>query len=369
MHVEYFQSESSEKRYNKNKDPVEEAFMRRKKKRVIKRIIRFVIIAGLLFALMKSGALASLVGRFPGIGEVLHSAYSSTAGVAEREVENLKKIYEEYVSEFGEEKNSLPEEAYPSEEIEVQSETTDGVTAAHGVVVTKRLEGLEIPSYISGHPVVQKLGYALSYNLEYVQPDWVAYTLDIEELNTKTVSRSDEFYEELDVIPASAKLSDYRGSGYDRGHLLSSADRTSSAELNESTFSLLNMSPQNHRYNAGLFLKAEDAERDAAREYGELYIVTGPVFSDGMDTIGESGIAVPECFYKVFLGEDSTGKWHAVGLILPQEYENGNLKPYFVTVDEVEKATGIDFYPSLPDSIENTVEAEYDLAYWPKSFR
>ena len=344
--------------------------MRRKKKKTIKRIIRLAIIAGLLFALMKSGVLTALSDRFPGLRDILRSAYSATTDVAEREVDNLKKIYDEYVSEFGEESSSSSSKTITSDEVtKVRAETADGVTATHGVVVTERLEGLEIPSYISGHPVVQKLGYALSYNLEYVQPDWVAYTLDTEELNTTTTSRSDEFYEELDVIPGSAKLSDYRGSGYDRGHLLSSADRTSSEELNESTFSLLNMSPQNHRYNAGLFLKAEDAERDAARQYGELYIVTGPVFSDNMETIGESEVAVPEEFYKVFLGQDADGEWHAVGLILPQEYENGNLKPYFVTVDEVEKATGIDFYPSLPDSIENKVEAEYDLAYWPKSFR
>ena len=344
--------------------------MRRKKKKTIKRIIRLAIIAGLLFALMKSGVLTALSDRSPGLRDILRSAYSATTDVAEREVDNLKKIYDEYVSEFGEESSSSSSKTITSDEVtKVRAETADGVTATHGVVVTERLEGLEIPSYISGHPVVQKLGYALSYNLEYVQPDWVAYTLDTEELNTTTTSRSDEFYEELDVIPGSAKLSDYRGIGYDRGHLLSSADRTSSEELNESTFSLLNMSPQNHRYNAGLFLKAEDAERDAARQYGELYIVTGPVFSDNMETIGESEVAVPEAFYKVFLGEDEKGEWHAVGLILPQEYENGNLKPYFVTVDEVEKATGIDFYPSLPDSIEKTVEAEYNLSCWPKSFR
>ena len=348
--------------------------MRRKKKRAIKRLIRVVILVAVFFGIMKLGNTLSFSG-LSDLKSIFSNVISLATSTADQEVDNLKKLVEEYVSS-SEGSDAAADSITPTKtstfsysDADNKEAIVDGVTATHGVVVTERLEGLEIPAYIKGHPVVQKLGYALSYNLEYVQPDWVAYTLDLEELNTTTTSRSDEFYEELDVISASAKLSDYRGSGYDRGHLLSSANRTSSEGLNESTFSLLNMSPQIHRFNAGLFLKAEDAERDAARQYGELYIVTGPVFSDNMETIGESEVAVPEEFYKVFLGQDADGEWHAVGLILPQEYENGNLKPYFVTVDEVEKAAGIDFYPSLPDSIENKVEAEYDLAYWPKSFR
>lgn len=349
--------------------------MRRKKKRAIKRLIRVVILVAVFFGIMKLGNALSFSG-LSDLKSIFNNVISLATSTADQEVDNLKKLVEEYVSASGSSDTttdsitSIETSAFTYSGAGNKGEAVDGVTATHGVVVTERLKGLEIPAYINGHPVVQKLGYALSYNLEYVQPDWVAYTLDLEELNTTTTSRSDDFYEELDVIPTSAKLSDYRGSGYDRGHLLSSANRTSSEDLNVSTFSVaFNMSPMNHRFNAGLFLKAEDAERDAARQYGELYIVTGPVFSDNMETIGESEVAVPKEFYKVFLGQDADGEWHAVGLILPQEYENGNLKPYFVTVDEVEKVTGIDFYPSLPDSIEDVVEAEYDLSYWPKSFR
>lgn len=240
-----------------------------------------------------------------------------------------------------------------------------GVTATHGVVVTERLVGLEIPSYIENHPVVAKLGYALSYNIDYVQPDWVAYVLTKEEVESESVGRSDKFYEETDVIQGSALLSDYKKSGYDRGHLLSSANRNFSEDFNQSTFSLLNMSPQLHRFNAGLFLKAEKAEREVAVEYEIAFIVSGPIFFDEMETIGASEIAVPEEFYKVFLVQDEDDEWHAIGLILPQEYENGNLSIYAVTVDTVEEITGIDFYPSLDDEIEIVVEAEMDRVWWP----
>ena len=125
------------------------------------------------------------------------------------------------------------------------------------------------------------------------------------------------------------------------------------------------MSPQLHRFNAGLFLKAEKAEREVAVEYDIAFIVSGPVFSDGMETIGESAIAVPLEFYKVFLVQDEDDEWHAIGLILPQEYENGNLSVYAVTVDTVEEITGIDFYPSLDDEMEIVVEAEIEEGWWP----
>ncbi len=264
-------------------------------------------------------------------------------------------------------KENVPQgtESYTNAEDYPTTQEVDGVTATHGVVVTERLVGLEIPSYIEDHPVVAKLGYALSYNTEYVQPDWVAYVLTKEEVEAESVGRSDDFYEELDVIPYSAKLSDYKGSGYDRGHLLSSANRNFAEDFNQSTFSLLNMSPQIHRFNAGLFLRAEKAEREVAVDYEIAYIVTGPIFSDDMTTIGDSEVAVPKEFYKVFLVQGADDEWHAIALILPQEYENGNLNIYTVTVDTVEERTGIDFYPTLDDAIEEIVEAEYDQTYWP----
>lgn len=226
------------------------------------------------------------------------------------------------------------------------------------------LEGLEIPK--GGNPI-QYNGYTLSYNTEYKQANWVAYTLDIEELNTKTTGRTDDFREDPKVD--GAHLEDYRNSGYDRGHLCPSADRTSSVDLCSETYLLSNMSPQIHRFNAGLWLKAEDAVRDAARMYEKIYIATGPIFTDDMETIGSCcKIAVPKSFYKVILAFDSTNNAHAIALVCPQEYEKGNLSLYVTTVDEVEKLTGLDFFYNLDDSVENVVEATYSLKDWPKSF-
>lgn len=232
---------------------------------------------------------------------------------------------------------------------------------------------LEIPKSVGNHQIVKHSGYTLSYNEEYEQADWVAYTLDLDELNTQITNRTENFREDPAVSTQSAHLSDYRNSGYDRGHLISAANRTSSIELNDETFLLSNMSPQLHRFNSGLFLDAENAERDAARYFGErggsqLYIVTGPIFSDDMDTIGECNVAVPKQFYKVFLAFNKEGSAYSIGMILPQEYTDGTLRNYLCTVNAVEAATGLDFFPGLDDNIEEIVEDQCNYKDWGRAF-
>ena len=229
-------------------------------------------------------------------------------------------------------------------------------------------EGTELPAAVGKNQIVAHNGYTLSYNEKYEQPDWVAYILTKDELNTNNTSRTEDFREDPAIITQSAHLDDYRNSGYDRGHLCPSADRTSSVEQNSETFLLSNMSPQLHRFNAGLWLKAESAVRDAARQYGTVYVATGPIFSDNMKTIGECEVAVPERFYKVILATDSNGNTHAIGLVCPQEYDNGSLRNYLCSVDDVEKLTGLDFFKSLEDTLENKVEATYSTSVWPSSF-
>ena len=250
----------------------------------------------------------------------------------------------------------------------IYEEYTSGNSAGSVSIVSDQVSGMEIPKYVSGHQVVAHEGYALSYNEQYEQPDWVAYVLTEEELNTNNTSRTEDFREDPAITTGSAHLDDYRNSGYDRGHLCPSADRTATVSENSETFYLSNMSPQIHRFNAGLWLKAEGAVRDAARQYGTLYVVTGPVFSENMKTIGSCEVAVPERFYKVLLASDGKGGWTAIGLVCPQEYEQGNLRPYLCSVNDVERLTGLDFFPSLDDSIEEKVEGAYSISNWPTVF-
>lgn len=223
--------------------------------------------------------------------------------------------------------------------------------------------GLEIPSGGKGE-IIEHTGYTLSYREEYEVPEWVAYELTREEVTTLAVERKDNFREDKAVGTGSATLQDYKKSGYDRGHMAPAADFRWSAEAMDDTFYLSNMCPQTHAFNAGIWSDLESAIRSMAYEDGSIYVVTGPVLTDGpYDTIGENDVAVPSYFYKVVL-DYSEPTLKAIGFILPHENSKNPLSYFAVTVDEVEERTGLDFFPLLPDNTEEKLESSLDTSLW-----
>ncbi len=233
-----------------------------------------------------------------------------------------------------------------------------------GIVRAGDIESLEIPSGPNDEIIVSHTGYTLSYCEEYEVPYWVAYTLTKERVVSQAASRKDNFREDPDISTGSATLLDYKKSGYDRGHMAPAADfRWSEGAMND-TFYLSNMCPQIHAFNAGIWSDLESAVRSIAYTDEEIYVVTGPVLTDGpYETIGENNVAVPKYYYKVILDyTDPVIK--AIGFILPAEKSSEPLSYFAVTVDRVEEVTGIDFFPALPDDIESVVEAECDPSLW-----
>ena len=169
----------------------------------------------------------------------------------------------------------------------------------------------------------------------------------------------------------SSQLEDYKNSGYSRGHLAPAQDFKWSENAMSETFYLTNMVPQLQNYNGGIWLKAENAVRDSARITGVVYVVTGPVLTDGpYETIGDNRVAVPKECYKALLVIDENGGVHTIAMSIPQDAgKKESLSKYLMTVDELEALTGLDFFIELDDEIENAAEATYDIDYWPKSFR
>ena len=245
----------------------------------------------------------------------------------------------------------------------LQSQNTPKVESA-------RIEGLEIPAYIDGHEVIRHTGYTLSWNEQYLVADWVAYELTATELDTQEVSRSEDFRPD-EAVRRSSQLEDYRNSGYSRGHLAPAQDFKWSENAMSETFYLTNMVPQLQNYNGGIWLKAENATRDAARITGVVYVVTGPVLTDGpFETIGDNKVAIPKECYKALLVIDENGGVHTIAMSIPQEVgKKESLSKYMMSVDELEALTGLDFFIELEDEVENAAEATYDISYWPKSFQ
>jgi endonuclease G len=165
------------------------------------------------------------------------------------------------------------------------------------------------------------------------------------------------------VYAGSATPDDYSRSGYDRGHLAPSADFRWDEQAQSESFFMSNMSPQTPAFNRGIWKHLEEQVRDWAKELDTVYVITGPVLSSGLQTIGSSNVAVPEYYYKVIL-DHKESKTEAIGFILRNEGSKESLADFAVSVDSVEKITGIDFFPMLPDSIETVGESKVDLAFW-----
>jgi len=211
----------------------------------------------------------------------------------------------------------------------------------------------------SAGEIVKHTYYTLAYSEENEQAYWVYYELTPEFINGGQ-SRTDDFREDPAVSTGSASLNDYKGSGYDRGHLCPAADMALNNMSMSESFYLSNMSPQVPGFNRGIWSKTEDQVRKWALSYQKLYVVTGPIFRDNKGTIGEDKVTVPGYYYKVLFD----GKDRMIGLVLPNASSSKELNTFIVKVDDIEDQTGIDFFPGLNDKLENSLEGEVDKSGW-----
>ena len=140
-------------------------------------------------------------------------------------------------------------------------------------------QNLELPHYTNDSEIIQHVGYVLKYNENYEQAEWVAYQLTIEEVNGK-YERSNNFRKDPHVSTGSATLPDYKGSGYDRGHIIPATDMKWSPDAISASFFMSNMSPQDPSFNRGIWKKLEGQVRKWAIENREIYVVTGPVLTE-----------------------------------------------------------------------------------------
>ena len=211
--------------------------------------------------------------------------------------------------------------------------------------------------------IIDREGYALGYIEYHEQPSWVIYHMTAEEATTKAASRNDNFREDPEIPTGSATLADYRGSGYDRGHLAPAADLAFSIKTMDESFYLSNMSPQRGEFNRGIWANLENLVRSFAKTEGDIYVVTGPVLPQKKTlTIGPNKVTVPERYYKVVW--DRTPPEKAIGFILPNAGSSKRLQDFAVTVDTVEEITGLDFFSELPKEKQEGLESTITINAW-----
>jgi endonuclease G len=219
---------------------------------------------------------------------------------------------------------------------------------------------------------VIRRGYVLEHSSRDRIPLWVCERISPAQVGGSE-TRVNAFQADPELpVGERAELSDYRGSGYDRGHMAPAGDQTTDASLKRETFYLSNMAPQKARLNREIWAALEDSTRQWLQRRGGGYVITGGLFYDPKEEspttadglipyfqIGIDLVAVPTHFYKIIVTKDAANHWHAIAFVLenrayPRPFQ---LAQFIRSVDWVEERAGIDVMPDLPAADEPAVES------------
>jgi endonuclease G, mitochondrial len=219
----------------------------------------------------------------------------------------------------------------------------------------------------SNNYLLVKKQYALSYNRDKGIPNWVSWELNKSWLGD--APRSNNFRPD-DTIPKEWKRvlpNDYTRSGYDKGHMTPSADRSNNIEDNAATFLMTNIIPQAPDNNQGYWAELENYTRTLANAGKQIYIISGGYGQQG--TIGKGKVAIPERVFKVIViseagkGLDGINESTRVIAVDTPNYsgkKETSWRQYLTTVDQLEKNTGYDFLNYVNESIQKVIESRVD---------
>lgn len=217
------------------------------------------------------------------------------------------------------------------------------------------------------HQEVEYSAMKLSFNKDLHIPNYVAWELTRGELEKK-VGRNQGFMTDRNV-DGCPTVDDYKKSGFDKGHMMPAADAKFDAQAMVETFMLTNICPQASELNQGSWRSLEEKCRIWADADSAIVIVCGPIVNDEMtETIGGTKVAVPKRFFKVILSPYANPP-RSIGFIMPNGKVHGGMQMAAVSVNEVERITGYDFFSSLPDDIEEKIEEECRFDFWTKIHR
>ena len=232
-------------------------------------------------------------------------------------------------------------------------------TDGDGTAGSEKRTAYELPATRKGEMIVSHTGFTISYNKANNTPDWAAWQLTAGHCDGP-VERSRKFWADPDIPrPYRVEYYEYKGSGYDRGHMCPAGDMKWSEKAMHDCFYMSNMCPQTSELNSGAWNKLEMKCREWAEQEGALYIVCGPIYKSGnRETIGiEHAIRVPDEFFKAVLSLRK-GQEKAVAFIFRNDDSSQSYKTAATTVDHVEEITGLDLFHNLDDETEEKVEAE-----------
>ena len=224
------------------------------------------------------------------------------------------------------------------------------------------IHGAPISSITEGTQYICHGNYAIHYRYDTKTAEYVVEHLDDSDINGPA-KRRDDFRPDPKVDDdKEAHLSDYKGHPYDRGHLVPAADNRTDKEQMSESFFLTNMVPQDPGNNRVIWRILELGVRNTAADGNDIYVSSGTIYEEGYKTIGNN-VGVPTHVWKVIYNHTNG---ETIAFIFPnQKYKAKEIPKFVVTVDEVEKRTGINFFPKLDEA----AESKYDETKWPQIFK
>jgi len=211
--------------------------------------------------------------------------------------------------------------------------------------------------------VLGNSAYSVGYSDARRNPLWVCYNVfavdDPPSYDRPSYFRIDE------RTRAEVRHDEYTNSGYDLGQMAPNATIAGryGEEAQRETFLMSNVCPQTPALNRGVWKELEGLVREWADAYEELWVITGPIFDEDIETL-DSGVEIPDAFFKIVIDEVD-GKPRALSFVIPQDPgPHPALVVYLVSVNMVELLTGFDFFWALDDGFEATMEAKTPVEIW-----
>jgi len=224
-----------------------------------------------------------------------------------------------------------------------------------------------LPTQELGDQLVRYNYYTVSYSSQHKNAEWAAYELLGARLDLSTRTKRKNFKSDPN-IDSEASSSEYRNSGYDRGHLVPAHDMNFNETAMSESFYMTNVSPQVPDFNRGIWKSLEGKVRKWAKKEKRLYVITGPLLKktvEDAERISPTGPTIPRGFFKIVVDYEG-GEKKGIAFMFKNKDIDQPLEQFVTTIDLVERYTNLDFFPNLTAEEERTIESVSDISLWTK---
>lgn len=240
------------------------------------------------------------------------------------------------------------------------------------------MKSVGYPTYSKNLEIIEHAGMVLGFDCDYKMASWVFHVLT-PDVTSGNISRSNDFRldekstcgsaQEVDYFLRKEKEDgtfEYDGFGFDRGHLAPSADFRWSANALSESYYYSNMTPQRPEFNRESWASLEGLLRKIVdQEKKQFYVITGPVLHEGLPQIERSAnkLKIPELHYKIIV-DASAENPRGMTFLMPNKKCEERLSSYVISIDSLERLTGIDFFPTMNEALETKIEQTADFNAW-----